>query len=134
MSKHLQAAFIQLLNMLMNGLKSATAFAHHQIPLLIQELLHYHLVMALLGVIVFGSLILIGSAILIIKRKWFWKITLNDSYGNSTQVGIPITLMSWFGLMLFQIPFWLNLATFIQIEIAPRVWLLNYLRSMLAGQ
>ena len=106
------------------AVKTSTDFASEQIPLFIQELLAYNFVMSL-------SCFILGIILMVSGVVWSWYV-LNKGKKNSSWYD------EWWGLSLLGlIPFIIGIGTsisnleWVKIKLAPRVYLMEYVKDTL---
>lgn len=151
MNEELQVALSELIANTSNGINSATDFLSREIPEVIQQLILWHgiysLVCFLLGVVLLSSLpFQIKRVLSFIPEKikkgdecnWYW-VNENKNYSSlGFLVGKSDTAIAFNNCMVVffvaEFFFCLGLVNmkWLQIYIAPKVWLIEY-ASKLAG-
>lgn len=121
-TKELEDKTINIINWLEDAIKTSTDFASEQIPLFIQELLHYNFVMSLSWFIV-G---IIGIIAVIYTAYRLIKMAIKD--GCIDMVGPPVVIMGIFILAIFTCVS-VNHMDWIKIKLAPRVYLMEYVKD-----
>lgn len=121
MKEQLEQKSIELLGWLEQAIKTTTDFGTEQIPLFIQELLLYKFWMSLGGFAI-GVLALIASIYTLFKFiKWCLKKSDNDALPFTLWWGIPIVL---------SISAICSNTDWIMIKLAPRLYLLEYVKTL----
>ena len=121
----LQDKTLNIINWLEGAIKTSTDFASEQIPLFIQELLHYNFVMSLswfiLGIV--GVITMVIGAILLIK----WANKNFHVRDDACYFGLIFLSLGFVcsSLMVF------NNLDWIKIKLAPRVYLMEYVKENL---
>lgn len=111
--------------------KTAEAFAIEQTPLYIQELLAWNFWTSLIWFSI-GFLPMIGQGVLLKFIVGEYKIFLEK--GNSEDTAFCCvfgTITSLLFLLFIPLCFFLNNLDWLQITVAPRVWLVEYVASKL---
>ena len=127
MNEQLQAELTKIVTNINNGAESAWEFIKGQTPGVVQQLLLWHgiknFIFFMTSIIFIIACAVGGIKLSKMGSKW-WD---NSSYGGSPGVYIPAGLcfMAIFPISLFG----LNLV-WLQIWIAPKVWLLEYIAKM----
>jgi len=104
-------------------LKTSASWLSDEIPVYVNELLKYHLVVSWIWAIVFSILVIIFIFLIVLCIK------ANDNFIISSDMGGIIFLSccaigSISGMIYF-------ISDIVKISIAPRVWLIDYLMDML---
>lgn len=121
MNEQLEQKSIELLGWLEQAIKTTADFGTEQIPLFIQELLLYKFWMSL-GVFAIGILALITSIYTLYKFiKWCNKNDDSEGMALSMFWGIPI------GFSILGI---CTNTDWIMIKLAPRLYLLEYVKTL----
>ena len=110
------------LKKMLEAIEHGATFAGEQIPLVIQEKLHFELVMNILWG-AFFFLIYVGLMIPIVR---WWKKDV-PAYSDEIEARIGITAVS----QLLLIPTFINVTKALKITLAPRLYILEWLRRML---
>lgn len=114
---------IDIINWLEGAIKTSTDFASEQIPLFIQELLHYNFVMSLLW---FSSGIL-GAIIICYYTRKFWKWMVDERCLPEWCPALIFCACGFGGCLIFA-----SCNTdWIKIKLAPRVYLMEYVKDNL---
>lgn len=128
MNEELQGALTELINKSMNGVDAATGFLAAEIPDVVAQLLMWHGVYNLLSMIfgIFTTVVLLTA--------WFKKIMpiLAEKEENATGDGNATYLLGSLAVcaVSFVIAYESINMTWLQIWIAPKVWLLEYAASL----
>ena len=121
MNEQLEQKSVELLGWLEQAIKTTADFGTEQIPLFIQELLLYKFWMSLGGCTV-GVLALIASIYTLLKFiKWCLKDRFNDNLPFSLFWIIPISISI---IAICSNTDW------IMIKLAPRLYLLEYVKAL----
>ena len=125
MSDEMKATIEAAIRELLSAVQTGADFAKEQIPLILQEKLTYDLYKALFSI---AFWLLLGVAAYIWCAFWVKraKAEYNDSAGYYLLAGIPITIAAIIALIV--IPD--CVLTVLQISIAPRLYLLEWLRGL----
>jgi len=121
MKEELEQKSINLLNWLEQTIKTTTDFGAEQIPLFIQELLQYNYWMSLSQFIVgiVGALLSLFAAYKFVK--WSLKKDIDD---------LPFSMFFLFPIGGF-ISFSYHNLDWIMIQLAPRLYLMEYVKEMI---
>jgi hypothetical protein len=125
MKEQLEQKSIELLGWLEQAIKTTADFGTEQIPLFIQELLLYKFWMSLGGFAI-GILALILSIYTLLK---FIKCCLK----NSDDAGLPFS-MFWAIPIVVSIAAICSNTDWIMIKLAPRLYLLEYVKTLFTQQ
>lgn len=150
MNEQLQQALAAILGKAVQGVEAGVSFLSGQIPDVIQQLLVWKLVMALVGagvallLILFLSWYLYNAARPImlaeeqdgpgryqraVYKKTFW----HDSNGDMNEPAFFGTIAATVIGTVLLIPFGMNLCTALQIWLAPKIYLIEYAASLAKG-
>lgn len=123
LTEAMQDKTLNIINWLESAIKTSTDFASEQIPLFIQELLHYNFVMSLIWFSV-------GIATFIIiayyTRKFCKWMTEEDNWDEYSPAVIFFA-MALIGCIIFSACH----MDWIKIKLAPRVYLMEYVKDNL---
>lgn len=123
MNQDLQKTLSTYLDTLLSTLKEGAAFASDQIPLVIQEKLHWDLAQASIGIGLGLLLVALATWLSLTAKAWNEKDHYSDwgflvmAAAGCAVIGLPMIII--------------NLLTFVQIEVAPRLYILEWVQSML---
>jgi hypothetical protein len=122
MKEELEQKSINLLNWLDQTIKTTADFGAEQIPLFIQELLRYNYWMSLIWFVV-GALLTIALLFTGYKLiKYCLKIDANENIPFVIFLALPLS-----GSIVLMV----NNTEWIMIQLAPRVYLLEYVKDMI---
>jgi hypothetical protein len=112
-----------LINTLTGYLKDGAAFVKAQAPDVIQQLLAWELSLAWFWAII--------TAILMILAPSFAIHNYRRIHGEYDDGHIVASIAGWVVMVISSIGFICNVMTIIQINVAPKIFLLEYLKGML---
>lgn len=115
----------QVVELTKNGLIKTTAIVQAQIPDIVHQILKWELISSILGAILF--LILFGICVKILYLAH--KQTEEDAYPDDIWLWLPI--VSGVGGVASLIASIVNLFQALEIWIAPKVYLIDYLKSLM---
>ena len=126
MNEQLQGAVAQILERAISGIDSSVDFMQAELPDVIEQLLMWHAVKGAL-------LTLIGVAIMFVMLKvdykLFKKIDSDDSMDAMDTV-MFYGLFGSFARLLYFIPIMMINIEWLQIWIAPKIWLMEYAANL----
>lgn len=131
MNQELQKALAQFLQLMLDGVQKGSDFASQQLPLVIQEKLHYEIYSSLVWMGIWLFLITIGW----VAQRIVWKTTepRKGSYITSEQEfarGTTIVVAIAFSICgIIDIIY--NIDHVVYVWVAPRVFLLEWLKGMI---
>lgn len=109
---------------LLEWLQKIEKFTAEQTPLLIQEILDYNFYMAAMLVGFFAAFTIVAAVCTIVTAKSFHKSYNNDDWVAVTFIGLIVT-----GTSL--IPLLYNVNAVLKIWLAPRLYMIEYVSSLL---
>jgi H+/Cl- antiporter ClcA len=123
MNAELESKSMELLQWLEQAIKSTADFTAEQIPLFVQELLHYNFVMSLSYFIIGLGGATIATILTYKFAKWMEKEEVWGELG-------PI-IMFPIALIVASILFSVHNTDWIKIKLAPRVYLMEYVKDQI---
>lgn len=130
MNEDLKKMLVEYLGKLLGAVEKAGSFAADQIPIIIQEKLQYDFWLAVGWMVIAVLMLLVGGCcgwciyrVVNCKDRASWWYD-NDGMGISSMFGVII-----FGILGIII-FFVNAATVLQITIAPRLYIVEWLKGM----
>lgn len=137
-SKTLGAGLADLLTKLLQSVDTATDFAIEQMPLVVQELLRWTIVHGIVSVVIFTLLIVTSTMVLRnifleikkvpIDRKGLW---VSDGYPQNeiSMLGIYTSIVCTLVNIVSVLIIVANIFTVMKVVIAPRIFIIEYIRS-----
>jgi hypothetical protein len=122
MKVELETKSLELLQWLEQAIKSTADFTAEQIPLFIQELLRYNFVMSL-------SWFICGLLLFIITLYFTYRVIKWLSIGDNWEMSPALFFVVAF--MIFPIGLMVNNTDWIKIKLAPRVYLMEYIKEQI---
>ena len=126
MNKELQQSMSQFLNLMIEALRKTTDFAAEQIPLYVQELLRYALWDAILGIIFSVAFVV---AFLVCAKKANNYLKSDDNYDDFRLTILLGLLVGGLAAIAFVIFTFASVSNIIKITLAPRVYVIDYLKK-----
>lgn len=134
MNEKLQEAITEMIVKVNDGVDASTAFLSAELPDYIQQLLMWHAILSFLlfitAILFVGIAVIIQFKVILMKDSE-GKLKFREKYSHIRDGHSTIALMSfllWLSTAMF-FTFSINL-TWLQIWIAPKVWLVEYAANL----
>lgn len=131
MNQELQKALAQFLQLMLDGIQKGSAFASQQLPLIIQEKLHYEIVSSLAWIGIWLTITIIAWS----AQRIVWRLTepKPSSYLSSDdETARGVTTAAAILLSIFAIiDIVYNIDHLIYVWMAPRVFIIEWLKELI---